>query len=685
MDNTENNGAFTFPAQENNSAAPNRAQFNCAQEGAGNPSMNYSAANADMSGQYKSNPQNNPYNNPTQNNPYGTPPYYPFSQQPTGPYPYATAAKHNPPSVKTTGIDKVAIAVTAGSLLLLFWSLFTGCYGWVWSFLYPAAIIFMGVYTKIKRGVFEKKAVPVGIAAVILSLTYLLHESDTVSGLALPVLIYLTAVYTVTLSGAAVHSRGSVYYLLDLIHCFIFAPFSEILTPYRSFRKSSKEKKQDKVNVKKSRKNVFFTILGIICGVLVLFIVVPLLLSSAYSFETAVTGIFGNIDEFFEKITELFFDDILAIFIAVFLTVVSFPVVFSSVFASANCRTKEINKDTSAKWKKAGRLPVAFFASLLGVVCAVYVFYTVTQISYLFSAFMGSLPADTELSIAEYAKNGFWELIKIAVINFGLIAASVVLSKKTDEKLSKAIKAFAVFLCIFTMFITVISASKIILYMSTYGLTVKRLLGFAGDIVLFISFVSLLIALFVKKFPYMAVISASACTVIIILALAGTQRTVAYVNYTLYETGRTETIDVAALNQECGTAGFEYLLKLSKEEDVRINTDSYYYYNEDNTVCGADIVSLWMAEKGQAINNELISCYNGSLLYYSGYDTSESDDFNIKNVKYNVWDLQSYRAVALAKENIDYLRTVYENLPDTDSEECDNYFDSFYKQHPEMY
>ena len=116
--------------------------------------------------------------------------------------------------------------------------------------------------------------------------------------------------------------------------------------------------------------------------------------------------------------------------------------------------------------------------SAITVLCAtvpilfLYAVFFVSQWQYYVSAFTGTLPEN--LSYAQYAREGFFQLCAVAVINLCMTAAASLLTRRKDEKPPVFLKIITVLYAAFTLVLIATAISKMILYIDTYGLTQKR-------------------------------------------------------------------------------------------------------------------------------------------------------------------------------------------------------------------
>ena len=152
-----------------------------------------------------------------------------------------------------------------------------------------------------------------------------------------------------------------------------------------------------------------------------------------------------------------------------------------------------------------------------------------SQTAYFFSAFSGILPTGYEFTIAEYARRGFFETEAIAFINLllmgGILWKSV---RRENGELNPILKGIMTFISIFTVLFIITALSKMVMYISEYGLTVLRLCTSVFMIATAVVIVAFIIRVFnpeLDTMKYAFVISLSLFTV---LCLCGIDRTVAH-------------------------------------------------------------------------------------------------------------------------------------------------------------
>ncbi len=119
-------------------------------------------------------------------------------------------------------------------------------------------------------------------------------------------------------------------------------------------------------------------------------------------------------------------------------------------------------------------LPVGLGCGILYAFCGLYALFFGMQGSYLFGGLTGSLPAG--FTVANYARQGFFELCAVMLLNLVLVAAAAALAERPLRG-SRALQLAASVLLGESLLLWVTAAAKLWLYIATFGFTTKRLLA----------------------------------------------------------------------------------------------------------------------------------------------------------------------------------------------------------------
>ena len=290
------------------------------------------------------------------------------------------------------------------------------------------------------------------------------------------------------------------------------------------------------------KKTLSKVLVGVLCAVPVLLVVVPLLISSDDAFH-------GMKNKIFDNTSETFFKVLLGLVLSLFVIAYGFS----------------LKADTAKKVKegRAGGVENVYLISFLSAIGLCYVLYLFSQLAYFFSAFRGFLP-DGEITYAQYARKGFFEMCAIATINLGIVFLAMIIAKKENGKVCPGIRAVATFIAAFTLLIIATAIYKMVLYIGAYGMTVLRLTTSAFMVFLAIVFISVILRIYITKINIVKTGLVAAGCIVLLLGTANVNRVCAAYNYESYKSGRLQTIDVDAL-YDLGYEGIPYLVALASE------------------------------------------------------------------------------------------------------------------------
>ena len=206
---------------------------------------------------------------------------------------------------------------------------------------------------------------------------------------------------------------------------------------------------------------------AILCGFLlaipVLLVVLPLLSSADNNFSRLLTGFMDNFSE-----------NVLSF---VLRAVFSLPVtayLFGMAYGCVHRRkTDRIRREAVRRTGDRVRMvPDAAVHTALLTISVCYVLFMVLQGQYLFSAFAGIRPE--MYTYSEYARKGFFELCGVAAVNLAVLLAANLFTK-TDREHNRTLRWLNLLISVLTLLLIGTAASKMVLYISAYGLTIRRI------------------------------------------------------------------------------------------------------------------------------------------------------------------------------------------------------------------
>lgn len=226
----------------------------------------------------------------------------------------------------------------------------------------------------------------------------------------------------------------------------------------------------------KKRKNTHF--LNIISGILLSIPLILVLLMLLTSADEYFNNFISNIASGFSNITKL---ENWSNYIVVFLcSFILFFVVLINVLKNRDLKMKEITHKTVNN---------DITATILVMVNSVFVLFLISEISKLTTNF---LHVPIGYTYASYAREGFFQLLFITIINFAIII--YYLYKTNIVKKSKFVKNCLLLLISFSILLIFNSYYRMFLYISEYGFTILRL-----QVILFLLMELILFGVLIKK------------------------------------------------------------------------------------------------------------------------------------------------------------------------------------------
>ncbi|WP_366296275.1 DUF4173 domain-containing protein [Paenibacillus sp. AN1007] len=189
------------------------------------------------------------------------------------------------------------------------------------------------------------------------------------------------------------------------------------------------------------------------------------------------------------------------------------------------------------------RLDPVITGTILTVMNSVYILFVLVQFSYLFGTGEGHLPVD--LSYAEYARNGFTELILVTSLNFLML---VVVLQYTHAKGKKGVIVQQALLLILVCCSAVMLSSAFVrlnLYEQAYGYTYIRFLVHAFMIFLALLLVIAALRIRCTKLPLIRCYIVLGLTAYTVINYIGMDIRIAELNIERYH--QTGSIDAAYL------------------------------------------------------------------------------------------------------------------------------------------
>ncbi|MBD3330064.1 DUF4173 domain-containing protein [Candidatus Peregrinibacteria bacterium] len=453
------------------------------------------------------------------------------------------------------------IKISSGLLLIPAYILgvvFNYFWGEYWGVSYPIMItLIMATYLILGKHKKIEKNWLILIPLFALSLTFAIFDNQTlrlINHFLVPALL-IASILLIKYPKLDFH-RGL---LLELIVDKIYSTFENIVKPYKGIST------QD-VGVGAGIKKTFKSLLV----ALPIIIVVIALLSSA-------DKIFSNsINDFIDNLFDLDADG--SIIRSILMIITASTIFGGLLYASLNTKREwtEVEREELRPWDSF--TPKIVLGSLL----IIYVYFCFIQFKYLF----GGIENIGEFTYAEYARQGFFELMAVGVINLTLILSIFRFTRQKRKTEKIWLKTLSVLTILSTFIIIASSDTRLRLYEQTYGYTQARIFAHVMILLLFIIFLHLLYKIAIKEnSSFKKTLAVSALSLYTILNFINVDGFIAEKNIERYE--ETGKIDLAYLKRLSVDAVPE-VIKLELNDDRYKNSLGSYINHQYDKVINLD-------------------------------------------------------------------------------------------------
>lgn len=359
--------------------------------------------------------------------------------------------------------------------------------------------------------------------------------------------------YVHILLGNGLKDGFTDYLALDFFKAFI-APFFSIAGIFRALF-YGKGQKSGKL------------ILKIIVGLCIAFIPTIVVLA-LLSYDSAFNSLL-------DKIFSLGEGKILTKILAAALGLPVGMYIFGAYISAEDKKTENAITVTSCE-EAAKTMRVAPAVTVLAATAPIlflYIVFFISQWSYYISGFTGVLPEG--FSYADYAREGFFQLCIVSVINLAVVAMAGLFTNRGKAAAKWVLKALAIIYALSTLVLIATAMAKLFMYIEYYGLTPKRVYAAWFMAVLAIIFILVIIRQFVGK---MQLVAASLSVLVIMFALlsfSGSERLIARYNVDRYLEGSLATVDISAM-EDLRLAAVPEMVQVKTELEARGETNHFY-------------------------------------------------------------------------------------------------------------
>lgn len=364
---------------------------------------------------------------------------------------------------------------------------------------------------------------------------------------------YALAVYCYFLYAAGGNIAGfSDWILIDFIKALFVLPFHSFGQLFRAMFSGK---------ASGGGKFLFKLLLGIAAAFIPTVTVLTLL-----SYDSGFSALIGKIFSF--DLSNIF-SHILSLALAIPVGMYLFGLYVSSI--DRKCMNIMSAERCKAASSQVRFVPVVTALAAVVPLLCVYLIFFISQWQYYISGFTGSLPAS--FSYAEYAREGFFQLCAVSVINFFVVMAIMLFLRRDANRPPVLLKVLTVLFSVLTLILISTAAAKMVMYINCYGLTQKRVYATWLMAVLAVVFLLILLRQFIPRLNAVA-LSLTVCVVLFaVLSLANTDALIARYNVDRYLDGSLATVDVEAIDA-LGDAGIPDLVRLAGILEDRIDKGS---------------------------------------------------------------------------------------------------------------
>ena len=441
-----------------------------------------------------------------------------------------------------------------GSIMFLFWRRVVKCFFWKfasrspklekaqqWVNRFDTSSLFMlalygmsAVYLR-KSGVALKNMLFLPVVGCMLSASFFFTDNTTAKLLVFCFDVLIYALWLLYASGnAADPDFDTLWY--DSLKALFVMPFSSL---YAIFFAMCRNK-----NGKSRAKLALWVFLGVLLAVIPTVIVTGLLISADGGFG-ALVGKLGD------RLPETVSDVFVRLFFCVSLSALTFGSLRSNVlrlYPRSLCRESiELHRErraAAARLKGKAVLKIGRLRDDLGAVFGHHQLAHVLRHAHDIADDL--LPSGVD-NYAEFARRGFFELCAVSVINAVVMLCVSSFAKRNGGEKPLGARIYCVVYAVASLCFTGIAISKMLLYITKFGLTRLRVYTTVFIVMLAVLFVLAVIRQLVGSFPFMKCAVVTVSLFSLLFAFGRFDGFIADYNVSAYLDGRLESVDTDAL------------------------------------------------------------------------------------------------------------------------------------------
>ncbi len=297
----------------------------------------------------------------------------------------------------------------------------------------------------------NKTAALLAIPAMLMAVSFFIHYNPSTRWITWLTLIGIICIQLILLGNFQIKNIFSLDTVVKVISNLFAKPFTNLPMPFHSIGVLKNKKST-------TTKNVFYALIGIIVAIPVAAILMGLFVQADAVFAASVKSFKNFIGLDFNRIT-----------IDLFL---GLP---SGIFLGAALLGLKYEKHKEKTVKNIGScIETVITGTFLTIINIFLVAFVGFQFMYLFGG-SDNIKA-SGISYSEYARRGFFELCTASAIIFAIALFAIVMTRKKDEKLSIWVSLGTLVLCAGDGVLLISAVKRMFMYISAYGLSIKRVL-----------------------------------------------------------------------------------------------------------------------------------------------------------------------------------------------------------------
>ena len=414
-------------------------------------------------------------------------------------------------------------------------------------FLIPLLSFFIFFLNKNNK-ITNHKGLTWAVPIVCLSLTYFIFNNQFFSWLNTIAICEFWLIMCISVTGIKLTPKSLITKSFGLI-CRPFEHFSHVTHGISDVLFKQEENTEKPQRTKKIVRALVITIP-------IVLIVVILLASADSIFSNLFSGLGEILNQFIGNES---FPETLARIIVAFMFFMYMAGFLHNIFESkpANDEQSLVNK----KHKKIDNLTVYMMLTVLNIV---YFIFCTIQIIYLFTK--AGMP--NNISYAEYARQGFFQLMLVSFINFALLFWI----HSREKQMSKFIIILEILMEVFTQIIIISAFYRMFLYEQAFGYTYLRLFVYFILAAEFIFMISVIAYTTGKKINLLQSGLIIGTVLYIAINYMNVDAVIAKNNINRYFTNTEKEIDFYYLMSNTGTDAIPEIKKLLNTDDTKLKT-----------------------------------------------------------------------------------------------------------------